>query len=725
MAYQPNNGGNDDGSLIPPLTPDWKQAEEFLEALAGPGWKEEIFVWQSIDDDKDRQSLVKLSQGENRGKSSINRTNCGTFSARLPWLTTMIGQGAGIFVTVNKTDGMGRKAENIREIRCIWCEWDGPGEPPAAWPLEPHITVESSPGKYHFYWLTEPLETAAFGRLMSAMIALGSDPNAKDTTRVLRLPGTFHRKKDARKGLDGTPWQVALRHVEDRERYTVAELMEAFGPFEPQVQPQVPKPPPKPRKKDYNAREIQSALAAIHDADDRETWLKIGMALHSTGLPDARMLWDDWSRQSDKYDPAGQQTAWESFRQRDGGVGIGTLYNLAVAHGWKKVKEELLLDRFGNPISCALNAVIWLRQSGRKFALNEFSKTQTIDGAPMSDDAVISLLIETQAKHRVNLRKEHLTDGIARLCHENSFHPVRDYLDGLQWDGVNRLDGFIERVFGPQDQPYSDVFGRCWLISGVARIYEPGCQVHYSLLIISTEQGTGKSTFGRALVPDKSWFTDDVGGDLHQREAETGLFGKWVIEFAEGMRGDRAGKDTWRAFLTRDTGHTTLKWEKFASDFPRQCIFYTSTNNPTPLDGFDEERRQWPVSASNGVDNAYVREYRDQLWAEAVARYKSGEPWWIGSDLIKRIKAHVQFRYEHVDAMLDVIAGYCNTHVGPIFIGNMMVDLKIAVDKSKAIQMKIATCLKHLGWTKGEKIKKGADRDKTPWLPPDEKLGPP
>ena len=375
----------------------------------------------------------------------------------------------------------------------------------------------------------------------------------------------------------------------------------------------------------------------------------------------------------------------------------------------------LLLDRFGQPISCSMNAKSWLLQSGHHFEKNMFTQEFSIDRKPASDGAAIALLIEIQEKFRVNLRKEHCMDAMLNLCEKNPFHPVKEYLESCLWDGQDRLDEMLNFVFGHQRQPFSDIMGRYWMVSGVARIFDPGKKADYSLLLIGHEEGTGKSSFGDALVPEPKWFTDDVGGDLHSREAETGLFGKWIVEFAEGMRGDRAGKDTFKGFLTRKTGRVTLKYERFAADFDRQCIFYTTTNNPTPLDGFDEDRRQWPVSVRVAVDNAWVRENRDQLWGEAVVRFKRGEQYWIDRDLIAQIKAQVHEKFEHYDALIDLVAQYVSVTPEPIFVGHLMEWLKIGGDKSKSVQMRVAACLRKIGYAKGEQIKAGPDRDKIPW----------
>lgn len=191
--------------------PDFEEAERFLTALDETA---EAFTFQSFDDDKarkDRHMAVILSGPFERHRDNLARFN---------------SHGAGIFVTVNETDGRGRKLENIQRIRAIWHE-DDHGQA-RDFPLQPHITVESSPGKYHRYWLVDGLSLEQFRGVMNTLVrAHGSDPNAKDPARVLRLPGFLHLKDAAH------PWRVRLADVSGELPYSAEQIVAAFPPSEP------------------------------------------------------------------------------------------------------------------------------------------------------------------------------------------------------------------------------------------------------------------------------------------------------------------------------------------------------------------------------------------------------------------------------------------------------------------------------------------------------------
>lgn len=711
-------------------------AASFLQIISP---NEQEFHFAHFDDHKDRKN--KALTGERYGTLQQWRGH----------LDKAEKAGCGVFFTVQRTDGRGRKASNIAEYRLIFAEWDNKGVPLPDWPILPHAVVESSPGKFHVYWRVSGLCADTFKSIMARMVAMGSDPAAKDAARVLRLPGTLHQKDPA------APFMVRLVENFDAPPYPVDEMLKAFPPVEQPKQPPPSKQPHPQGQQGAILSDLRDALAFL-SSDAYADWIAVGLALKTLG-DEGIDLWLEWSATSDKFDAQGALDKWASFSPT--ATGYQSIFAKARLAGWKnrsyaaamnasaefhhppmaeasggdvvsfdaeknkrkkgrrqediKDPDGLLVDKFGKPISCASNCKRWIARTGRKLEKNDFTNELSIDRKPMSDAAIVKLLIDLQQSTSVNIRKEHLMDGIIALCDDNHYHPVREYLESCQWDGTERLDIMLDMVFGHQGQPYSNIMGRYWMISAVARIMGPGAKADYSLLLIGHKEGTGKSSFGEALVPDLKWFTDDVGGDLHSREAETGLFGKWIVEFAEGIRGDRAGKDTFKGFLTRKTGRVTLKYERFAADFDRQCVFYTTTNNPTPLDGFDEDRRQWPVSVNVAVDNRWVRENRDQLWGEALARFRRGEQYWLDRGLIEKIKKEVHERYEHTDALMDLVAQYINSVPEPIFMGHIMESLKVSGDKPKSIQMRIANCLRALGFEKGKMIKTGTDRDKIPW----------
>ncbi|QSA98727.1 DUF3987 domain-containing protein [Methylococcus sp. EFPC2] len=193
------------------LSPDFTEAARFLSLLAEG---EEAFTFQTFDDLKSRKDkkLAHIFHGDLESCASA--------------LADLNKRGSGVFVTVNETDGHGRKLENIVRIRAVWHEEDTPCGI-TEWPLEPQLVIESSPGKFHRYWPVDGLTPAQFTGVMERMIAdYGSDPNVKDTTRVLRLPGFWHLKNPA------APFRVRIVHESGGLPYSASRLLEAFPMLE-------------------------------------------------------------------------------------------------------------------------------------------------------------------------------------------------------------------------------------------------------------------------------------------------------------------------------------------------------------------------------------------------------------------------------------------------------------------------------------------------------------
>lgn len=189
------------------LIPDLAEAERFLKLLDPEA---ENFTFQTFPEAKD-------AKGNKRGASIIRH---GSLDDHADELTRAQAAGSYVGIMVNAGDLKGRRNVNVKRIRAVFLEDDGDGK---KLPLEPHIVVESSPGKRHSYLLVERLSREEFTSVMEVMIGqYGSDPNAKDLARVLRLPGFFHQK--------GDPFQGHIVHESSAQPYTRDQILEAFKP---------------------------------------------------------------------------------------------------------------------------------------------------------------------------------------------------------------------------------------------------------------------------------------------------------------------------------------------------------------------------------------------------------------------------------------------------------------------------------------------------------------
>lgn len=263
------------------------------------------------------------------------------------------------------------------------------------------------------------------------------------------------------------------------------------------------------------------------------------------------------------------------------------------------------------------------------------------------------------AQYGVSVSKSMVVEAVGLLAHADQRHPVLDYLDSLAWDGVPRLDTWLTTFAGCEDDTYTRHVGAKTMIGAVARIMQPGVKFD-TMLVLEGDQGLKKSTLICTLAPNEEWFTDALDGDLGSKDAAIGLAGKWLIEVPEMATLGRTRVEVVKSFLTRRVDHFRAPHAVRAEDHPRQCAFFGTINPEADgryLSDTTGGRRFWPVQVRK-VDVDALKADRDQLWAEAVARYKAGAQWWLTDEveaLAKREQASRQESNpwaEHIDRFM-------------------------------------------------------------------------
>ena len=288
------------------------------------------------------------------------------------------------------------------------------------------------------------------------------------------------------------------------------------------------------------------------------------------------------------------------------------------------------------------------------FRFNEFRQEVVVtrpmpwDSAPfdnarpwtMTDDVRSA---EWLQRREINVTPVVVSRSVAAVANTIRFHPVREYLGQLCWDGTARLDAWLITYLGAADTPLNRAFGARWLISAVARIMRPGAKADH-MLILEGPQGTFKSTALKVLAGE-DWFTDELA-EIGSKDAGLQMLGVWIIEIAEQDAISRAEVSRIKSFLTRTTDRYRPPYERYVISVPRQCVFAGSVNPDTYLRDETGNRRFWPVRVGR-VDIDGLRRDRDQLWAEAVVRFREGARWWLDDpDLVAAAKTEQEARYQ-------------------------------------------------------------------------------
>lgn len=253
----------------------------------------------------------------------------------------------------------------------------------------------------------------------------------------------------------------------------------------------------------------------------------------------------------------------------------------------------------------------------------------------------------------LDISRAQLLDAIVATAQLERFNPVRDYLLTLKWDGEHRLDSLLPKYFACADSDYARVVGKNFMLSAVARGFEPGCQVD-TMLILEGEQGTFKSSAVRALCGPE-WFSCSQL-DLHSKDAPQSIRGRWIYEIPELDAIKRSDMSTVKAFVTTATDHYRPSYGRFAQSFPRSCVFIGTTNEHEYLSDLDN-RRFWPAHCLAKIQIEALRADRDQLWAEATERYLMGEQWHLSEEEVPLARAE-QANRRVTDPWTSVISAW-------------------------------------------------------------------
>lgn len=421
----------------------------------------------------------------------------------------------------------------------------------------------------------------------------------------------------------------------------------------------------------------------------------------------------------DAYDSETERAAKRAEKRKANGHATGD---------WR---DELAMSSQGRPLATLGNVMIALRRApewAMAFGWNDFSarpeairqlpgvRVQAVPRA-LADVDISACTIWMNQLAEIPVQSRITAEAVRTVADEHHFHPIRDYLAGLVWDGVPRLDMWLADHLGAEDTELNRAFASRWMIGMVARVMVPGCQMD-AALIFESRQGLGKSSTLRALGGE--WFTDHLP-DLTSKDAMQQLQGVWIVEIAELDSLRRAETHRIKSFITARVDRFRPPYGNLPMDFPRQCGF-AGTVNPGSNGYLRDEtgaRRFWTVACGVAWDDDQKADVgalagaRDQLWAEAMVRYQAGERWYLDTAELEAGQAEVAGDRREDDPREDIVAEFV-ANKSSVHMSEILQDcLHVPREHwNRALRTELGYVMSALGW---ERKKVRAEGNRLVW----------
>lgn len=387
--------------------------------------------------------------------------------------------------------------------------------------------------------------------------------------------------------------------------------------------------------------------------------------------------------------------------------------------------SKLLRNRWGAPKACLQNALVALKFAPEWHEVLHFNESalRVIAKSPPpwdsraapfdwcdEDDVRAAAWMQQQG---IMVSKEVAGQAVQTIARDAPFHPIREYLNTLVWDKTPRIDDWLTLYLGVEASDYTRAIGSKWLIGAVARIFRPGCK-NDTCLVLEGPQGLLKSTALKVLA--QPWFSDEIA-DLGSKDAAMQVRGVWIIELAELDAMGRPEASRTKAFMSRSTDRYRPPYGRHVIEAPRESVFAGTVNHDKYLKDETGGRRFWPVRCGTiRIDD--LRRDRDQLWAEALARFRAGKIWWIDLPELSAMAAEQQQARYDEDAWQPLIEKHLEgrDHVTIEEILRRCLE-KQPRDWTQGDKARVARTLQAIGWTRKRAQKDAEGRREWRYVP--------
>ena len=286
------------------------------------------------------------------------------------------------------------------------------------------------------------------------------------------------------------------------------------------------------------------------------------------------------------------------------------------------------------------------------------------------NDTDMKYILRRMEKYGISSEKK-IESAIRIVANENRYHPIRDYLNGLKWDGTERIAHVLHHFLGAAEDEYTCEAMKIFLLGAIKRVFQPGCKFETMLCLVGG-QGAGKSTFFRLLAVKDEWFSDDLRR-LDDDNVYRKLQGHWIIEMSEMIATANAKSiEEIKSFLSKQKETYKVPYETHPADRLRQCVFAGTTNRQDflPRDRTGNRRfipvMVYPEQAEVHIleDEAASRAYIEQMWAEAMEIYRSGRFKLAFSPAMQRYLKEHQRDFMPEDTKAGMIQAYLDKYTG-------------------------------------------------------------
>lgn len=467
----------------------------------------------------------------------------------------------------------------------------------------------------------------------------------KSLGRQVVAAGSVHPETGALYALDDDPLRRALVEAPEASDALLNAIRKPSGPASSSASGEIT---PEQLEK------LLMRLDVIAYNRRHDEWLKIMMACHHGTAGAGVEEFVAWSTGDPDYalDAEAIRRRWRSLSDKPNGVTLATLLKALSDAGHGAWIEEVLRapaeEDFAGDVPAEIGRPLFTENRGRieatyrntqlaieagnfDIGFDELSQRAvlraerlpwTVDiGRELNDDTIRIIREWVMLSFGFEPKREDLSDVLLALATKNTFNPVVDYLDGLTWDGVARIDRLFPSYFGAKDGEYERMVGRKFLIAAVRRMRRPGAKFD-TVPIVEGKQGSGKTSGLRILGGE--WHSDAELGRLDNKDSSGVLHGVWIMELGELTAMRKAEVDHLKAFVSRCEDRYRPPYGKSVKTYLRRCVFVGTTNGASYLRDSTGNRRYLPV-ATNAIDLEALRRDRDLLWAEASVAEAEGE----------------------------------------------------------------------------------------------------